>query len=131
MPTARKIVKLSQNFLTSFVVNKNIKIIFVPAALVKNRNKMHYLRELTCKTDITLADPRRKIGCSLGYKYHLLKFSLQIFFILHQLHFHVNKVKCNTFLKIHIFLDPQILLWKTPYRMLFSAVSSQLMHISK
>ena len=90
-------------FLTSFVVTKNIKIGFWPAAPVKNRHKMHYHREFTCKRDVTLADPRRKIGCSLGYKYRLWKFLLLIYFILHQLHFHANKVKFNAFLKIHIF----------------------------
>ena len=92
-----------KNFQTGFVVNKNVKISFWPAALVKNRHKMHYHREFTCKRDITLADPRRKIGCCLEYKYLLWKFSLQIFFILHQLHFHANKVKFITFLKIYIF----------------------------
>ena len=29
---------------------------------------MHYHVEFTCKRDITLADPRRKIGCSWGHK---------------------------------------------------------------
>ena len=48
---------------------KNIKIGFSLAAPVKNLHKMHYHSEFTCKGDITLADPRRKIGCSLGYKY--------------------------------------------------------------
>ena len=40
-------------------------------------------------------------------------------------------LRYNTFLKNSYILDPQILLWKTPYHMLFSAVSSQLQHISK
>ena len=76
------------------------------AAPVKNRHKMHYHREVTCERDVTLADPPRKIDCSLGCKYLSWKFLLQIFFILHQLHFHANKVKFNAFLKIHIFLTP-------------------------
>ena len=90
-------------FKTSFVLTKNIKIRFWPASLVKNRHKMHYHREFTCKRDVTLADPRRKIGCSLGYKYLSWKFLLQIIFILRQLHFHANKIKFNAFLKIRIF----------------------------
>ena len=53
------------------------------------------------------------------------------FFNIHQLHFHANKVKCNAFLKTSYILDPWILLWKTPYAMLFSAGSSQLLHISE
>ena len=178
---------------------------------------MHYHREFTCKRDVTLADPQRKISCSLGYKYLWWKFLLQIFFILYQLHFHANKLKFNAFFvprfresvgtlnlirpsvclsvchknfnlghnfctitdralklgmcvpcdetfpevpcrdldgdlwptsrsnllpsggpqfsefacKTSCILDPRILLWKTPYRMLFSAGFSQLLHISK
>ena len=117
-------------FKTSFVVTKNIKIGFWPASPVKNRHKLHYHREFTCKRDITLADPWRKIGCSLRYKYLLWKFLLQIFFILHQLHFHANKVNFNAFFKKSYILDPWILLWKTPYRMLFSNGSSQLLRIT-
>ena len=90
-------------FETSFVVTKNIKIGFRPAAPVKNQHKMHYHREFTRKRDVTLADPRRKMGCSLGYKYLSWKFLLQIFFILHQLYFHANKVKLIAFLKICLF----------------------------
>ena len=57
-----------------------IKIGFWPAAPVKNQHKIHYHREFTCKRDITLADPQRKIGCSLGYKYLSWNCLLQIFF---------------------------------------------------
>ena len=65
---------------TSFVVTKNIEIGFWPASLVKIRHKTHYHREFTCKRDITLVDPWRKIGCSLGYRYLSWKFLRQIFF---------------------------------------------------
>ena len=90
---------------------------------------MYYHREFTCKRDETLADPRRKISCSLGFKNLSWKFLLQIIFILPQLHFHANKVKFNAFLKNSYILDPWILLRKIPYRMLFSAGSSQLLHM--
>ena len=51
--------------------------------------------------------------------------------MLYQLHFHANKVKFIAFLKKSYNLDPQILVWKTPYHMLFSAGSLQLLHISE
>ena len=41
-----------------------------------------------------------------------------------------SKTGTNTVRDVYI-LDPQILLWKTPYRTLFSARSAQLLHISK
>ena len=63
-------------FYTSFVVTKNLKISFWPAVLVKNQHKMLYHRKFTCKRDITLADPWRKIGCSLVYKYRSWEFFL-------------------------------------------------------
>ena len=49
------------------------------------------------------------------------KICCKYFYILHQLHFHENKVKSNAFQKNSYILDPIILLWKTPYHMLFSA----------
>ena len=96
-------------FQTNFVVTKNIKIGFWPASPWRNRHEMHYHREFTCKRDVTLADPRCKIGCSFWYKYISWKFLLQIFFVLHQLHFHANKVKFNAFFKKLYILDPWIL----------------------
>ena len=83
---------------------------------------MQYHRGFTCKRDITLADPRRKIGCSLGYKYLSWKFLLQICFI-HQLHFHANRVKINAFLKIHIFYTPRFYYGKLPITRYFLLVS--------
>ena len=47
----------------------------------------------------------------------------------HQLHFHANKFKIYSFLKIDIFLHPLILLWKTPNHMVISAGSSRLLNI--
>ena len=79
---------------------------FWPAAPVKNWLKMNYHRELTCKRDKTLDNPRCKISWSSAYKYLSWKFLMQTFFILHQLYFHANKVKFNAFLKIYIFLTP-------------------------
>ena len=54
----------STKFKSSLVLTKNIKIRFWPASPVKNRHKMHYHREFTYKREVTLADARRKIGCS-------------------------------------------------------------------
>ena len=52
-------------------------------------------------------------------------------FIRHQLHFHAKEVKFNAFFLKSYIKDPQILLWKPPYHMLFSAGSSQLQHTSE
>ena len=98
-------------FLNNFVVNKNIKIGFWPAAPVNNRHKIHCHREFTCKRDITFADPRCKMGCSLGYKYFSWKFLLQIFFILHQLHFHAKKKSSLLPLKKIIYFSPPDLVY--------------------
>ena len=69
---------------------------------------MHYHREFTCKRDITLANPQHKICCSLGYKYFLWKFLLQIFVYSWSASFSCKyKVKFNAFLKNHIFLYPR------------------------
>ena len=67
--TATKNEKPSDFFLTCFVVTENIKICFLPAALVKNQQINPYHTEFICKRDITLAEPLRKIGFSLEYKY--------------------------------------------------------------
>ena len=66
-----------------FLLTKNIKIGFWPAAPMTNRHKMHNQSEFTCKRDVTLAVPRCKIGCSLGYMYLSWKFCCKyfIFFI--------------------------------------------------
>ena len=71
MNTARQKSESCTNFKTSFAVTKNItkNVFFLLAAPVKNRHKMHYHREFTCKRDITLAGPRSKFGCCFGYKY--------------------------------------------------------------
>ena len=74
MNTARKNLILAQIFKLVFVVTKNIKIGVQPAAPVKNWHKMHYHREFTCKRDITLANPRHKIGCSLGVQVPFVNF---------------------------------------------------------
>ena len=87
---------------TSFVVTKNIGISFWPAALVKNQHKRHFHREFTCKRDITLPDPWRKLSCILGVHVPFVTIFAANIFILHQLHFHANKVKFYAFLKIHI-----------------------------
>ena len=67
--------------------------------LWRHSTKCNYHREITCKTEVTLANPRRKICWSLVYKYMYLswKLLLQIFFNLHQLHIHPNKLKFNFF----------------------------------
>ena len=66
-------------FKTTLVIARNIKITFLPAALVKNQHKMHNLRGFTCKRDVTLANPECKICHSFAYKYLSWWVLLQIF----------------------------------------------------
>ena len=56
-------------FQTSLVVTKTKKDSFWPAKLAKDQHKMHYHRAFTCKKDVTLAYPKRKICCIFGFKH--------------------------------------------------------------
>ena len=58
MNTSKKNSETCTKFETSFVVTKNIKIVFffLPTALMKNQRKMHYHGGFTCKRGINLAD---------------------------------------------------------------------------
>ena len=96
---------------------------------MKNQHKLHNDRKLTRKRDVTLHNPQHKIRCSLAYKYisgdyYYYYYFFAVISICHKLHFDSNKVKIYSFSNIHIFLQPLILLWKTPYGMVFHAGSS-------
>ena len=85
---------------------------------------MHNHREFTCKRDVTLVNRNTKsLVVSRTNAFHQNK-KLPFFYILHKLHFHANNVTIHSFLKIHVYLHLLILLWKTPYGLVFSAGSS-------
>ena len=115
-------------FWNSLVVTKNVRIIFWPTACVKNQHKMHYNRKCACKRGVILAKPQHKICCTSTFREKFC-FKYCLFFI----SFNFMQIVSSLilfFLNLrYIFLIFQILQWKTPYPMLYSAGSSQLLHI--